>query len=189
MKGFALTVALLVSVAVAHGDRWGMPRPRFFASDSGAYGFALAPGPAGPLQQQWQGMLFRINPSGEMAVVWKRELVNVPHQLFVSDEGHVVTVDSHGQAGGRHSLVLYSPDGSIVAEYAMEDVISKEEISRTSSSISSRWWAPPTGYYFTRGAFVVPFQYGPSVILRLSDGSIDRGAGPCCLKAESDPRF
>jgi hypothetical protein len=138
-------VVLSLFAAAVFADDWGAPRPHIFACPSGAFGFKTIPGKYDALREPspTRGVLFTLDHAGQERVVWEKELVNTPLFVHVADTGaHVVTIDSHYNAGGPHSVMLYGPKGVVVADLGLEDLLTKEEIEKhVTQSVSSRWWA------------------------------------------------
>jgi hypothetical protein len=60
----------------------------------------------------------------------------------VADSGrYVVTFDEWGRVGyGPNVVVIYGPDGEVIKKYALEGLLTEEEISQVTHGVSSRWW-------------------------------------------------
>src|SRR5262245_23412276 len=134
-----LTVAAWCAVVTA--DSWPMPRPQVYTSAHGTRIFRTRP----PQHSVWsgksQGTLFTRTPGGSESVVWSRELVNIPVQAFVTDDGkYVVTLDTWAKLGREHSVVVYGDEGRIVADRGLEDLLSAEEIANVRQAVGSRDW-------------------------------------------------
>ena len=70
------------------------------------------------------GRLFRFSPAGQEETVWERTLVDFPNQvLFSPDLRTVVTVGGGCYIEEKHALVLYGPDGRIVADLTFYDIV------------------------------------------------------------------
>ena len=63
-----------------------------------------------------------------------------PVDLFVSNEGRLVTVDNWHNRGYGKVLAVYDPLGRLVRAYALTDLFAKDEIDRYPHSVSSRAW-------------------------------------------------
>jgi hypothetical protein len=139
---FLVLAGLLASVGAAGADTWESPGPRDYTSPSRSRTFKVVP-PQNWLSGKAQGALVLPGKDGKEKTVWQRDLVNVPHQAFVSDHSdHVVTIDTYGRLGREHTLVIYDKDGKAVADYLLEDLLSEEEIRRHAvQTVSSRHWA------------------------------------------------
>jgi hypothetical protein len=169
--------------AAAFADDWASPRPRIFASPSGEFAFKVIPdhrahrsGPTPPTR----GVLFTLDERGNERVVWEKQLVNTPLRAHVADAGgYVVTIDTHYNAGGPHSLVLYGPKGDVVVDRDLEDLFTKEEIEKhVSQSVSSRWWAEGAEVSIDaeKGIVVVKLKWGK--VLRVSPDVCKLGPMP-----------
>jgi len=87
-RGFRPLVMLAsffaIASATARAADWASPRPVVFASQSGHHGFKVLP----KSFEAASGVLFSVDAEGKDQVVWKSSLVNVPHQVFVSNDGN-----------------------------------------------------------------------------------------------------
>lgn len=134
-------IALLLSTATlfyisspnqSFADSWRAPHARIFASANGEYGF---------VHQLQKGYLFKMSRNGEMKTLWKNPLVSIPIDAYVSNKGHFIMLDEYGMVGYNHVLVLYSPEGKLLADYKLTDLLTEQEIKEhTSRTVSSRWW-------------------------------------------------
>jgi hypothetical protein len=172
-----LAGCVLWAAQAVRADDWPAPRPRVFASADARHGFKLLPAKPGieNLFGDWDGRLFRVNDDGSDAILWQARMVCAPHQVFVSNSGAVVTVDQHGSVGYEHSLVVYGEAGKVLADYALEDLLSEEEIrDRVSWSVSSRWWTREAKFSLDedRGRFVIEMSWGKKLELHLADGAL-----------------
>jgi hypothetical protein len=97
---------------------------------------------------------------GDDVEVWSRELVNpyAPHQVLVADSGeYVVTFDEWGGVGyGPNVVVIYGPEGVVVKKFALEDLLTEEELAAVPHTISSRWWR--AGKYINEESGVLVFE-------------------------------
>jgi hypothetical protein len=185
----ALAAALLLSVApAARSDRPINPLPRIFASSSGNYGFRVT----GTLAGDATGTLFTLDREAREQPVWSATLVCLPGGALVSDEGYVITVDDYISRGNRHALVIYDPKGTVLADYALDEMLPAEEIERhVPRSVSSRHWANPQMFAFEHPAAAGPhlaisFPWGRQVTLRLRDGSLNpQQAGPAGVEPQT----
>ena len=89
--------------------------------------------------------------------------------------GYVVTIDTHYNAGGPHSLVVYGPKGDVVADYHLDDLLTKEEIDKhVTQSVSSRWWArgAEVSIDADKGFAVVKLKWGKLLEVSLKTGKL-----------------
>ncbi len=171
--GPAAFASVVLFAAAAFADDWASPRPRIFASPSGEFAFKVIPGKGadtGDRGTKARGVLFTLDDKGNQRVVWEKPLVNTPLRAHVADAGgYVVTIDTHYNAGGPHSLVLYGPTGDVVVDRDLEDLLTKAEIEKhVSQSVSSRWWAggAEVSIDAEKGVVVVKLKWGK--VLRVS---------------------
>lgn len=153
-------VALLVCSSTGLGDSWAQPRPRIFASAWGAYGFkVLEP----RFLKDSLGELFRLDQDGSVVVVWRARLVNVPHQVFVSEDGQrVVTIDTYGRLGDKHAVVVYDANGKVLLDCGIDEVLTPIEAALfVDRSVSSFHWAKHCEFRFTgkSGHFQITFKW------------------------------
>jgi hypothetical protein len=186
-KPLAGLAVVLLAAAAARADSWAMPTPKDFRSASGGHVFHVVPA-EGNWFKPAEGVLLSRDRDGKEKVLWKKRLVNLPHQAFVADDGrHVVTIDTYANLGFQHSLVLYGEGGKLLADYELEDLLKGEEIrGRVTRSVSSRWWASSTKFAFGRDgkAFTLSLKWGRTITLDLATGKIDpkvRETPPTCL--------
>src|SRR5262245_48772935 len=137
------------SVSTASADTWAPPAPRLFVSQWGTHGFKVLPKRS---LRTSTGILFTVTDDGNDLVIWSDTLVNLPHRVFVSEDGkRVVTVDTYARLGYEHSLVVYGDRGKVVADYKLEDLLNEDKIrERVQSSVSSRWWAEGASFKFLK---------------------------------------
>jgi hypothetical protein len=167
-----VVVAVSLSAAdVVHADKWAPPKPRIFASSWGNYGFKLLnPQSGGPSQ----GMLFHLDNQGKEVIDWQKPLVNTPQRVFVDDQTkQVVTIDTYGSAGYAHALVLYDDKGNVVKDYALEDVLTADEIkTKVPTTAGSRWWVKDAKFAFEGNQFRVHLAWGRTIQVNLQTGKL-----------------
>jgi hypothetical protein len=177
-KATSAACCLLLGLAsVGHADKWAPPTPRVYASPGGAYGFKTVPGEklAGPAT----GTLFTLDREGKEKVVWEAKLVNEPHRAFVSDSGkRVATVDTYAALGFKHAVVLYDDRGKPLADLALEDLFTADEIVKHApATASSRHWAGEADFKFDEnaGQFVAAMKWGKVIRISLETGKVSDG--------------
>lgn len=118
--------------------------------------------------------------------VWSRALANrvAPMDVLVSAEGQrVITFDNYGNLGfGKEVVVFYDEKGDILKQYALEDILSEEEIQQVPRTVSSRWWRGKTSIDEELGIVEVEARLGDTIKnrtlkwirFRLSDGELLR---------------
>lgn len=167
---FALATVVAVSTLL-RSDEWMAPTPRVFGSKWGGHGFkVLNPQLGGPSE----GVLFRLDAQGKEQIVWQVELVNTPHRVLVDDQGKfVVTIDTYGNLGFAHSLVVYGDKGKVIRDFKLEDLLSRDEIAtNVSHTESSRRWADKADFQLESGHLVLRLNWGKTIRVELATGEI-----------------
>jgi hypothetical protein len=164
-------VGVFAVAALLRADRWQAPTPRVFGSQWGGHGFKiLNPKFGGPSQ----GVLFRLDANGKEQTAWDVKLLNTPHQVIVDDQGRfVATVDTYGNLGYAHALVIYGPKGKVLEDFKLEDLLTDEEIMKhVRRTESSRWWAGDTDFGIENGALVLRLKWGKVIRVDGTTGKI-----------------
>jgi hypothetical protein len=87
--------------------------------------------------------LFFVDENSNKSLIWERNLVNpmFPVKCKIADSGKfVATFDDWGSLGYKNAVVVYGEEGKFIKSFALEDILSKSEISVLPVSISSRPW-------------------------------------------------
>jgi len=124
-----LVLFALVAMAAVGSQAWAqavvaVPYPRVFASASGRVGLKVLPNVKDPLQPA-TGILFTLGVDGSEKELWRRELVNLPGQVSVFEDGqqvYVVALDSWGSLGGKHGMVVYGGQGQVLRELHSDEL-------------------------------------------------------------------
>ncbi|MBI2088738.1 MAG: hypothetical protein HYT78_08325 [Deltaproteobacteria bacterium] len=173
-----LVVALLLPPAPAYADSWALPVTRDYFSENRDFRFTVIPrelrsqlgyfsdkvtgrDPAGQLPGgalAATGILSRRRADGSYNPVWQKTLSNdvAPVSAIVSPSGeYVVTFDNwHSMGYGRNVVVIYGPDGMVIREFGLNDLLSTDETERLPRTVSSIWWG--RGHHFDEsGKFLV----------------------------------
>jgi hypothetical protein len=159
LRRLALLLVLTPAIPL-FADTWAMPRPRVFASAAGTYGFKVL----NPVfLRTATGLLFTLDEDGQETQIWQAELVNVPHRVFLPDDGkRVITIDTYGRLGSEHALVVYDEQGKVLEDYALDDLLTEFEIQfLVRYSVSSVHWAQHSEFTFSpdRTQFIISFKY------------------------------
>ena len=125
-----------------------------------------------------EASFFREQPDKGYRLERTIELPNpvAPVEVFVSNNGDLVTLDNWHNEGIGAVLVLYHSDGKLVRAYQLADIFSRMEIDRFPTSVSSIWWHKGP-VYIEQGQkeFYMGYQESPDyrdLILDLSNGSL-----------------
>lgn len=122
-------------------------------------------------------------------LLWKGNLVNIPHKIFVSSHGKsLITMDKWGGVG-EDPIVFYDSAGHLVKRYLdpKKELLTKEEISRIERSVSSYWWSKDAHAKFTADGeyFLLWLAWGRVLVFQGdSGGQIDAKA----FRLESNQR-
>jgi len=205
-----ISFALAASATLA--DTWMPPSDRSYHSKDQQFRFDVSPrilsssadywhdydrgphkrGQAVGKQDVCTGQLEKRAADGSYAVVWKRELVNDVSPvtaLVTSDGSHVVTFDNwHSQGYGADVVVIYGPEGTLVASFGLADFLSKEQIANLPRSVSSILWGGEHRFDETEQHVVLQVvaekhqEHKPRpewlpVVISLKDGHVQRGDG------------
>jgi hypothetical protein len=145
----------------------------------GSYGFKELTKPGEDLPT---GRLFRLSPAGQEQIVWERTLVDLPKQvLFSPDLKTVVTVGGGCNTDEKHALVLYGPDGRVVADLTFYDIVPlKQSAGKVTVSSVGIHWADGTRFAFEndsslRNHFVITFPGGSQSRIDYTTGKVVGG--------------
>jgi hypothetical protein len=182
LSACATALLLFAAGGVHAADEWMWPTPQVFSASSGSYALRTLPPPPskslpGPSPfGRAQAVLFKPGADGKDVAIWKRELVNTPYRAVVSDDGKfVVTFDTWGRVGFAHSLVIYGEQGRLIADYELDALFPRDEITeRVPHSTSSRWWHRDSITTFTEPGdeLVVTLKWGRVLRVALATGKV-----------------
>jgi len=171
----ALSAAVLVSLGAAllvpatgHADKWAAPRPRLAAAPRGEWALVVVPDAKDPFGGPAVGRLLRLGPSGNTVLVRRFRLRSVPAEALVGDNGEVATLDTYGSLGYAHAVVVYGPDGKVLADYKLEDLLTPAELAKVPQTASSRPWRADRTARIEEGAG------GPTLVIPPSNGTAGR---------------
>lgn len=180
----ALCVCLTANVAA---DDWVTPQIREVFSPDRQYFVRITPGESwgetwgfkgAKIGRHAQAAFFREQPDNGYRLERTIDMPNpvAPVEVFVSNNGNLITLDNWHNEGYGAVLVLYHWDGKIVRAYHLSDLFSRKEINSFPMSISSIWWHKGPMYInqdqqdFYMGYREAP-DYG-GLIFKLSTGSV-----------------
>jgi len=163
----ALLAAAAAWAGAAFADSWVAPHEQDYYSSARAYYLHVVPGDG---VSRARGTLFGV--ACDAPVIWSRELENenAPVTVLVADDGrYVVTCDEWGRVGwGPNVVVIYGPGGELIKKFALEDLLTPEEVAAVPATVSSRWWGGE--HYLDEAA--------GEVVLRVATGAGDAGGKP-----------
>lgn len=159
------TFIILFVPMILFADFWMIPYPQEYFSDDSTYSLIIIPRfveentlpildsllknkvrPDEPEDYEYCiGELYKLTDRNDYMMVRRMQLVNVfsPTHALVSNDGcYVITFDEWSSVGyGDNVVVVYGPHGKLIKKYALEDIISQEEIDGVVHSITSRFWS------------------------------------------------
>jgi hypothetical protein len=180
----ALCVCLSANLAA---DEWVTPQVREVFSPDRQYFVRIKPGESwgetwgfkgAKIGRHAQAAFFREQSDKGYRLERTIDMPNpvAPVEVFVSNNGDLVTLDNWHNEGYGAVLVLYHWDGKIVRTYQLADLFSKREIESFPISVSSIWWHKgPTYIQQDQKDFYVGYREPPNyseLILKLSNGSV-----------------
>ncbi len=153
----ALVILTMATVVVSRADQWPAPQTREVWSQSRDAFVRVIPGKStgetvgfrgAPRGSYAAAELYRRASDRSYRLAWTVGLVNpvAPIDLFLTDRGYLVTLDNWHNMGHGKIVVFYSPDGTQLRSYALDDLFSAAEIGQLPRSVSSIWWRKPVAY-------------------------------------------
>lgn len=168
------------------------PKPRIYASESGTLGVKLLPRTSSGGKIVTEAIVFSYDMQGIEQTKWKRNLINAPVRAYVSDEGHVITIDTFGNAGYNDVVVIYNRLGEKIGSYNLENLLDTQEINKhTNKTDNARYWTQNAALSFAQDylydektvkkgpyvenpygktLFVVKFDWGKTILFDLGTG-------------------
>ena len=117
-----------------------------------------------------------------------------PVDIFVSNDGRLVTVDNWHNLGYGSVLAVYEAGGRLVKAYALTDLFSKSEIDRYPHSVSSiAWHNGPVYLNQDQRTLYLMIESGRDLVLGLTTGRFavcePRGGKPLCRDSNADRKW
>lgn len=103
---------------------WRAPYARAWTSPSGEYVASIAPAPD---KKGWQVRLSGLAADAGLSPMWRATVDYCPHQAYVSDDGHLVTVGEYPGYAHRAAVAVFGDDGRLLRRYVVEDLVPKAE--------------------------------------------------------------
>jgi hypothetical protein len=187
----ALLAVLLVADSVS-ARCINMAGVSVYASADAQYGFTLTKtGGVFPDSITYApaatGRLFTFDIDARERVVWERVMVTPLHgeiqiapTKYVVENGKlaarvsVVALDGYCNGGASHALVLYGPQGQVLADYRLEELLSMDQMKNVEmTSIGPMWReGAQTSFDQSLNAFVIRFKSGDVLRVDLETGRI-----------------
>ena len=160
----AALMSCVFSASATLADKWMPPGHTSYHSQDKQFRFDVVPRVLSSAADYWRdydrgphkrgqmtgkqdvctGQLEKRAADGTYDLVWKRELVNdvSPVTALVTTDGsHVVTFDNwHSMGYGADVVVIYGPEGKLVASFGLADFLTKQQIASLPRSVSSIMW-------------------------------------------------
>lgn len=168
-------------------DEWTTPQIREVFSPDRQFFVRITPGESwgetwgfkgAKIGEHAQAAFFREQPDRGYRLERTIDMPNpvVPVEVFLSNNGDLITLDNWHNEGYGAILVLYHWDGKMVKAYQLADLFSKKEIDSFPMSVSSIWWHKGPAYINQdQKDFYMGYHEQPDyreLIFRLSDGSV-----------------
>lgn len=117
-----------------------------------------------------------------------------PVELFVSNEGRLVTVDNWHNRGFGSVLALYDAEGRLVRAYRLADLFSKAEIDASPHTVSSiHWHQGPVYLNRDQRTLYMMIESGRDLVLGLETGRYAyceaRAGKTLCRTSNEDRRW
>ena len=171
VRPFILLLTILSIAPVASADKWVLPKVETYRQ--GDYEFRTDP--AGGTERTAVGSLSRLGGQGAKVLLWKRDLVNVPHKVRIIQQGkYVLTIDTYANLGYGHALVVYGEKGKLLVDLKMEDFLSKQEITKHvyQTESSRHWYSDKHKFVFADKEVAVELSWGKKFAVSLETGKI-----------------
>ena len=151
LRALAFLMLAYTWVTPAEADSWAAPDVQEVFSASRDHFVRITPGKSlgdtvgfggskkGPYAK---AEFYARKPDRSYALTQSIELINpiAPAQFFVSNNGHLITIDNWHNVGFGRVVALYDARGTLVQSYTLEDLFSPAEIAAFPVSVSSRHW-------------------------------------------------
>ena len=140
-----MVLFVLLWIPESYADSWKSPTTKAAISADGIF-VARVPLPVNERIRESVGSgvsveLYRF--SGDSYVLLHSFELNshrMPMLVFVSNAGTIITIDQWGAMGYGNIISIYSADGDVIAEHALDDIFSSSEIKKMQVTTSSIWW-------------------------------------------------
>jgi hypothetical protein len=205
-RALCLLFAILFTLAVpARADDWPAPQVREVFSASRDHFVRVTPGKsigdtvgfAGASKGQYAtAEYYRRQGDKSYKLMQTATLLNpvAPVDVFVSNDGRLVTVDNWHNRGYGKVLALHDAGGKLVKAYALADLFSKAEIDAYPHSVSSiHWHDGPVYLNQDQRTLYLMIASGRDLVLGLESGRYahceTRGGKYLCRASNEDRRW
>ena len=163
MHRCCLYVLLLLSALIplvpceAAADSWPQPQTKEVFSESREYFVRVIPGEslgdtigfAGAKKGRYAtAEFYRRGHDRSYSLVTQVDLLNpmAPVEFFVSNDGHLATLDNWHNLGYGKVVSVYDSRGELVRSYELSDLFQADELKEFSQSVSSIHWRTGPAY-------------------------------------------
>lgn len=148
---YLLAVLLLQFSSISLADSWAAAQTREVFSASREYFVRIVPGNslgdvvgfAGAKKGKYaHAEFYRRNASRGYVLTQEVSLLNpiAPVEFFVSDNGHLATVDNWHNLGYGEVVSVFDAKGKLIRSWKLAELFQADEIERFSHSVSSIHW-------------------------------------------------
>jgi hypothetical protein len=204
-RAFWVAALVYAFAAPAHADSWAAPKVREEFSASRDHFVRVIPGKsigdtigfAGAAKGPYAAAEFyQRQPDRSYRLMATATLLNpvAAVDIFVSNDGHLVTVDNWHNRGYGKVLALYDAQGKPVKAYALTDLFAKDEIDSYPQSVSSiSWHNGPVYINQDQRTLYLMVASGRDLVLGLQTGRFayceTRGGKYLCRTGNADRRW
>lgn len=115
-------------------------------------------------------------------VLWRGKLLNewAPRRVLVAGDGrHVVTIDDWSHGGRQHALVIYGPEGKLVRDLALSDLLEPDEIKHLKRRKLRLEWTGGAKFRFSRDhkRLFIRCGWGRLKVIDLATGAVQGKQG------------
>jgi hypothetical protein len=117
--------------------------------------------------------LFRLKMPESYELVSEWNLLNpiAPVDCFVSDQGHLITLDNWHNMGYGEVIAFYDRNGAVIKKYQLENLFPASLVDKISMSVSSRRWrSEPVRFINDQQELNVPDSIGGNFVFTVETG-------------------
>lgn len=165
-----LFVFLLAAASHAGADDWAAPRTREAFSESREYFVRVIPGRTG---RHALAEFYRRDAQRSYRLTAEATLLNpvAPVEFFVSNDGHLATVDNWHNLGYGKVVAIYDSLGRVVRGYELAELFQPKEVEDFAHSVSSiHWRKGPVYVRHDQKTLLVTVKSGSDFLFGLQTG-------------------
>jgi hypothetical protein len=204
-RNVLITALACAFASPAHADSWAAPQVREVFSASRDHFVRVIPGTsigdtvgfAGAAKGKYAAAEFyQRHADRSYRLMHSATLLNpvAPVDIFVSNDGRLVTVDNWHNRGYGSVLAVYDAGGRLVKAYALNDLFLKSEIDAYPHSVSSRMWhSGPVYLNHDQRTLYLMISSGRDLVLGLTTGRFavcePRAGKPLCRNGNAERKW